>query len=70
VLLDQSLTESNFAQRIKNYYLIQDELYKQRPYLPIAHVLRLDAISKSILNVEVNPLTGINFQNAIKQDLN
>ena len=70
VLLDQSITESNFAQRIKNYYQIQDEVYKQRPYLPIAHVLRLDAISKSILNVEVNPLTGINFQNAIKQDLN
>ena len=70
VLLDQSLTESNFAQRIKNYYHIQDEVFSQRPYLPIAHVLRLDAISKSILNVEVNPLTGINFQNAIKQDLN
>ena len=70
VLLDQSLTESNFAQRIKNYYHIQDEVFKERPYLPIAHVLRLDAISKSILNVEVNPLTGINFQNAIKQDLN
>jgi len=69
-LLDQSLTESSFAQRIKNYYHIQEEVYKQRPYLPIAHVLRLDAISKSILNVEVNPLTGINFQNVIKQDLN
>lgn len=69
-LLDKSITENNFAQRIKNYYQIQDEVYLQRPYLPIAHVLRLDAISKSILNVEVNPLTGINFQNAIKQDLN
>ncbi|MDN2663180.1 ABC transporter substrate-binding protein [Psychromonas sp. 14N.309.X.WAT.B.A12] len=69
-LLDDSLTEGNFAQRIKNYYQIQDIVYQQRPYLPIAHVLRLDAISKSILNVEVNPLTGINFQNAIKQDLN
>ena len=68
-LLDNSLTETNFAQRIKNYYHIQDEIYEQRPYLPIAHVLRIDAISSSILNVEVNPLTGINFQNAIKQDL-
>ena len=70
MLLEQSLTESNFAQRIKNYYHIQDEVYEQRPYLPIAHVLRLDVISESITHVEVNPLTGINFQNAIKQDLN
>lgn len=69
-LLDQSLIESNFAQRIKNYYLIQDEIMTQRPYLPIAHVLRLDAISDAIKNVEVNSLTGINFQNTIKQDLN
>ncbi|WP_413693020.1 ABC transporter substrate-binding protein [Psychromonas sp. KJ10-2] len=69
-LLDKSLTESNFAQRIRNYYQIQDQIQVQRPYLPIAHVLRLDAIAKTILNVEVNPLTGINFQNAIKQDLN
>ncbi|TEW56093.1 ABC transporter substrate-binding protein [Psychromonas sp. RZ22] len=69
-LLEQSLTESNFAQRIKSYYLLQDEIYKKRPYLPIAHVLRLDAISSSVLNVQVNPLTGINFQYAIKQDLN
>ncbi|TEW49524.1 ABC transporter substrate-binding protein [Psychromonas sp. RZ5] len=70
VLLDQSLTESNFAQRIKNYYLIQDEIMTQRPYLPIAHVLRLDVISGRVKNVEVNSLTGINFQNTIKQDLN
>lgn len=69
-LLEQSLTEPNFAQRIKNYYQIQDEVYAQRPYLPIAHVLRLDVISESISNVEVNPLTGINFKNAIKKDLN
>lgn len=69
-LLDQSLTESDFTQRIENYHKIQDVIREQRPYLPIAHVLRLDAISKSVLNVEVNPLTGINFQNAIKQDLN
>lgn len=69
-LLDQALTEPDLSQRIKNYYAIQDEIYEQRPYLPLAHVLRLDALSKSILNVEVNPLTGINFQNAIKQDQN
>ena len=69
-LLDQSLTESNFNQRIKNYYLIQDEIHTQRPYLPLAHVLRLDVISNTIKNVEVNSLTGINFQNTIKQDLN
>jgi len=69
-LLDQSLTESDFLQRIKNYYQIQDQIYQQRPYLPIAHVLRFDAISRSIKNVEVNPLTGINFQNAIKKDVN
>jgi cationic peptide transport system substrate-binding protein len=69
-LLDKSVTESYFPQRIKDYYRIQDQLYKERPYLPLAHVLRLDAISNSILNVEVNPLTGINFQNAIKQDVN
>jgi len=69
-LLELSLSESNFAQRIKNYYQIQDIVREQRPYLPIAHVLRLDAISKAISNVEVNPLTGINFQHAIKQDLN
>lgn len=69
-LLDKSLTESNFAQRIRYYYRIQDQIFKERPYLPIAHVLRLDAISNSISNVEVNTLTGINFQNAIKRDLN
>lgn len=69
-LLDQSLTESNFTQRIKNYYKIQVIARKQRPYLPIAHVLRLDAISHSISNIDVNPLTGISFQNAIKEDLN
>jgi len=69
-LLDQSLTESNFNQRIKNYYLIQDEIHTQRPYLPLAHVLRLDVISNTIKNVEVNSLTGMNFQNTIKQDLN
>ncbi|MDA7747385.1 ABC transporter substrate-binding protein, partial [Psychromonas sp.] len=69
-LMDESLTESNFAQRIKNYYQIQDEIYEKRPYLPLAHVLRLDATSASISNVEVHPLTGINFQNTIKQDVN
>jgi cationic peptide transport system substrate-binding protein len=70
LLLDQSLTESDFVQRIKNYYQIQDELYIDRPYLPIAHVLRLDVMSSSIKHVEVNSLTGINFQHTIKQDLN
>ena len=69
-LLDESLTESNLTRRIRDYYYIQDEIYKQRPYLPIAHVLRIDAFSSSIKNIEVNSLTGISFQNAIKQELN
>jgi len=68
-LLDASLSEPDFAQRIKNYYKIQVITREQRPYLPIAHVLRLDAVSNTISNIEVNPLTGINFQYAIKQDL-
>ena len=69
-LLEASITESNFKKRIKNYHAIQDEMYIQRPYLPIAHVFRLDVISSAIKNVEIDSLTGINFKNTIKQDLN
>lgn len=69
-LLDKSLTEYNINKREQNYHLIQDEIYQQHPYLPLAHVLRLDAISKSIKHVHVTPLTGISFKDAIKQDLN
>lgn len=69
-LINRAIIETNFAQRIKNYYQIQDEVYNNRPYLPLAHIIRLDAISSSIDNIEVNPLTGINFQYAVKKEFN
>lgn len=68
-LLNEASLESNFFKRIKNYYLLQAQVYEQRPYLPLAHTIRLDAISASIDNVFVNPLTGINFQHAVKKEL-
>jgi len=69
-LLDKSLTEYNINKREKNYHLIQDQMYQQHPYFPLAHVFRLDAFAKKIKHVQVNPLTGISFKTAIKQDLN
>jgi len=65
-LLDDTLLEVNFIQRIKNYYQLQELIQAQRIYLPIAHLLRFDVFNKNISGVEVDPLTGINFHSVIK----
>lgn len=65
-LLDSTLLEPSFNQRVKNYYKLQEIIQSQRIYLPIAHLLRFDVFNKNISNIQVNPLTGINFYNVKK----
>lgn len=65
-LLDSTLLEPNFIKRIKNYYQLQDIVQQERPYYPIAHVLRFDAFNQNISGLHVNALTGIDFQNVRK----
>ncbi|WP_028862917.1 ABC transporter substrate-binding protein [Psychromonas aquimarina] len=65
-LLDSTLIEPSFIKRVRNYYELQKIIQEQRPYFPIAHVLRMDAFNKNISGLLVNPLTGINFQNVRK----
>jgi len=65
-LLDTAIVESDYMLRFKNYYLLQEILEQERPYYPIAHILRIDAYNKNISGLQVNPLTGINFQNVRK----
>ena len=65
-LLDSTVVEPNFSKRIKNYYQLQEILQQERPYYPIAHVLRIDAFNKNISGLLVNPLTGIDFQKVRK----
>ncbi|WP_022940824.1 ABC transporter substrate-binding protein [Psychromonas hadalis] len=61
-LLDATLLETNFIQRVKNYYQLQEMIQAQRIYLPIAHLLRFDVFNKNISGLLVDPLTGIDFQ--------
>jgi cationic peptide transport system substrate-binding protein len=65
-LLDATLLEANFNQRVKNYYKLQEIIQSQRIYLPIAHLLRFYVFNKNISNIQVNPLTGIDFHNVKK----
>lgn len=60
-LLDETLLEVNFIQRVKNYYQLQENNQEQRIYLPIAHLLRFDVFNKNIKGLQVDALTGINF---------
>jgi cationic peptide transport system substrate-binding protein len=66
-LLDTTLLEVNFIQRVKSYYQLQEYIQAQRIYQPIAHMLRFDVFNKHISNLQVNSLTGINFQ-FVKKD--
>lgn len=65
-LLDAAIVESDYMQRFKNYDQLQEILQQERPYYPIAHILRIDAYNKNISGLQVDPLTGINFQNVRK----
>ena len=65
-LLDDTLLEVNFIQRVKNYYQLQEDVQSQRIYLPIAHLLRFDVFNKNISGLQVDPLTGINFHSVNK----
>jgi cationic peptide transport system substrate-binding protein len=69
LLLDAAQLESNFMSRIRRYYQIQQIIQKERPYYPIAHVLRIDAFTNNISGLIVNPLTGINFKNVLKKEV-
>lgn len=68
-LLDDTLLEVNFIQRVKNYYQLQKDIQTQRIYLPIAHLLRFDVFNKNISGLQVDPLTGINFYTVKKAPL-
>lgn len=61
-LLDTTLLETHFIQRVKNYYQIQEIIQTERIYLPIAHLLRFDVFNKNISGLLIDPLTGIDFQ--------
>ncbi|MCP5076627.1 MAG: ABC transporter substrate-binding protein [Psychromonas sp.] len=65
-ILDNTLLEVSFIQRVKNYYKLQELIQEQRIYLPIAHLLRFDVFNDNITDVQVDPLTGINFHYAQK----
>lgn len=65
-LLDTTLLEVNFIQRVKNYYQLQEDIQTKRTYLPIGHLLRFDVFNKNISGLQLNPLTGINFQQVKK----
>lgn len=65
-LLDDTLLETDFVQRVKNYYRLQQYTQDQRVYLPIAHLLRFDVFNKNITGLQMNSLTGINFKAAQK----
>lgn len=65
-LLDDTLLETHFVQRVKNYYQLQQYTQEQSVYLPIAHLLRFDVFNKNISGLQMNPLIGINFQ-AVKK---
>jgi cationic peptide transport system substrate-binding protein len=69
-LLDSALLESNFIKRIMSYYKLQEITQQDRPYYPIAHVLRVDASNQNISGLRVNPLTGIDFQYIRKTEVN
>jgi len=60
-ILDDTLLEISFIQRVKNYYQLQALLQAQRVYLPIAHLLRFDVFNDNITGIKIDPLTGINF---------
>ena len=60
-LLDSTLLELNFIQRVKSYYQLQEYIQQKRVYLPIVHPLRFDVFNKNIKKLQVDPLTGINF---------
>ncbi|PKF61083.1 ABC transporter substrate-binding protein [Psychromonas sp. psych-6C06] len=65
-LLDDTLLETNFIQRVKNYYQLQEQIQSQRIYLPIAHLLRFDVFNQNISGLQIDPLTGINFDKVQK----
>lgn len=64
--LNSVSNKSSFKAKIKLYYELQSMLHAQYIYLPIAHILRFEAMQKDISGITVSPLTGINFMNAIK----
>lgn len=66
LLLDATLLESNFIQRVKGYYKLQEIIHEQRIYLPIAHLLRFDVFNQNITGLLIDPLTGIDFKSVEK----
>ena len=58
--------KTSFKAKIKRYYELQSMLHTQYIYLPIAHILRFEAMQKNISGITVSPLTGISFMNATK----
>ncbi|GLS91332.1 ABC transporter substrate-binding protein [Psychromonas marina] len=65
-LLDNTLLETNFVQRVKNYYQLQEYTQDQLIYLPIAHLLRFDVFNNNISGLQMNPLTGIDLHSVNK----
>ena len=66
-LLQSATNEINFEAQIKQYYQLQTVLRKQYIYLPIAHILRFEAMQNNVSGVTVSPLTGIDFAHAVKE---
>ena len=66
-ILETTPNGTRLREKMKQYYNLQAIIQSQSIYLPIAHILRFEAMTKNISGITVNPLTGINFTHAIKQ---
>ncbi|WP_156801510.1 ABC transporter substrate-binding protein [Psychromonas sp. CNPT3] len=65
-LINKARLQSRFTRRIQSYYQLQALIQTMRPYLPIAHVYRMDAFKLNIKGLHVDPLAGIDFQHVTK----
>ena len=66
-MLKVAASKINAETQLKSYYQLQTLLSTQYLYLPIAHILRFEAMANNISGITVSPLTGIDFTNTIKE---
>ncbi|MGY5453133.1 ABC transporter substrate-binding protein [Agarivorans sp. MS3-6] len=66
-LLDDAISSTRLADRVRNYYQIQKIIETDVPVLPLTHALKMYSYSNSLNGITWNPYGGVSFNNAYRK---
>ncbi len=66
-LLDAAVSSTRLADRLRNYYKIQQIIEQDVPVLPLTHALKMYSYSDTIVGITWNPYGGVSFNNAYRK---